>query len=176
MRKIKLVNYLQPSNGSSFANNKYYSVSLGNGLFLQYKSERLLLKALALINESLNNTLVNLNAVAIQVYNEYRFNLVYIDSATCEKINRCFAAFDKSINFAMDRCHLSNGNHFVFSHLRQAIENLTEVITKVELAASKLNHYATINRAKAIKQLLAAQVEDLHNVGLQTGAAFVNRS
>ena len=168
MRKIKIEHITNPDLSSHYIKQKMYSVSLGNQVTKWFSNEKDAKAFLAEVNRLLNQVIHELNYIYGNVFAEYRHNWGYFekDRMNAEKqIIRSMQLIDRSFNLAVNRCRLTNGNHFTFSHLLNIINEIEHIIQILITLMSDRKHYAEVHRLNVYQKMLNVQKIDLNQVG-----------
>lgn len=167
MKKINLKAY-------SKKDGQYY-VYLGNGTAHQFKQDRQAKKYLADTNDYLTHKLFELHDIYIGIYSHYQNNWCYFmhdkpgnkhqfynnDRAALKALNSTMDAF----NIAIERANCTNGNHFVFSHLRAAIANLKQVLKVLNWLNEARNNRKELYSYRNLFERILKVENDLSNYG-----------
>jgi hypothetical protein len=171
MKKIRIVNITNPDLTSHYIKQKMYSVSLGNGVTKWFSNEKDAKQFLADVNRLLNQVIHELNYIYGNVFLEYRHNWGYFDGTRkqLEKdILRIMQTIDRSFNLAVERAHLTNGNHFAFSHILNIINETEGIILILSELLTERKHYAEVHRLEVYIKMLTVQKIDLNQLGRNT--------
>ena len=168
MRKIRLINITIPDLSSHYIKKKMYSVSLGNKVTKWFSNEKDAMAYLASVNRLLNQVLHELNYIYGNILAEYRYNWGHFDTIRKNEekvILKSIDIIDRAFILVIERCGLTNGNHFTFNNLWNVMTEIDIIITICTNLFTELKHYAQVHKMDVFKKMIANQRKDLQNIG-----------
>ena len=177
MKKIKLdkIN-LADKSSSLILNNKFHSISLGNGITNYYSNVRDLRKFLANTNSFLNSELVELNTIYIGLFSEYRnlwFYQLSKDLINEETFRKEFYSLMKNFDLIILRSNWENGNQFVFKWMFSICDSLHNVAEILERVCIRQNNYLSKRRILLFKKMAALIKYELKKYGIIKDNIFI---
>lgn len=139
MKKIKIKGLTEPDKNSVFINSRFYTVNLGNGIKKQFLNKADAVKFVNEVSKYLTYKLHECNELYISAFTYYRRAWFYFDNDKVTKSNLAdLYASDRNCNYYLTainetfeilykRANWANGNHFVFVHFNNILENLSAV-------------------------------------------------
>ena len=177
MKKIKIDKIsLADKSSSLIINNKFHSISLGNGITNYYSNIRDLRKFLANTNFFLNSALVELNSIYVGIFSEYRSLWFYqlpnylINEGIFQKE---FYSLIKTFDLIVLRSNWENGNQFVFKWMFSICDSLYNVSAILERVCIKHNNYLSKRRILLFKKIAALIKYELKNYGIIKDNVFI---
>lgn len=151
MKKINIVNIQLPNTDSVYISQKNYSVGIGNGKLIEFKSLKAAKCFVAETNRFLNDILIQTNYLYIYCFTEYRKNWVFF-SARISKVYMKLLSIERGIldavrdiehhfNLVVTRSHYPNGNHFTWSHLTKIIQQNLFILKLLEEFNQEKNNF-----------------------------------
>lgn len=155
-----------------------YFVFLGNGTAHQFTRDRDAQKFLSDTNDYLTHKLFEAHDIYSSVFLHYQNNWCYFrhdkpgpkaqfynnDRTALRRLNDCMEAF----NAVIDRCNSVNGNHFVFLHLRTALNNLKAVIQILNWLNESRSKRKELYAYRTLFDRILKVENDLNNYGQTT--------
>ncbi len=166
MREIKLIEYNTPDKSSYLVAKKdYYTISLGNGCKTSFKTKTDLDKFLRKVNQELNlilhETVSNLNRTSTEYYKTW----FLIDKSNHLNNTNFTKDVQKSLNMAVDRCHLTNANHYVFNHLRYSLEILEDITKQIIAVRKRKKHTLEVISLQVYLKDITRLLAELKSIG-----------
>jgi hypothetical protein len=147
--------------------NGTYTVTLGNGITKRFKNRKACLKFLVNCSRFLTLTLVEANAIYAELLVNYRRNWFYFDHnknpgfALYEADRICardIVEIQNSFNLIIERCHYTNGNHFVFAHFRTIFSTMRCIVIHLKLLQLSKSNAVDVHELQIIfKRLLSME-------------------
>jgi hypothetical protein len=159
LRTIRICHFDYPNKQAVYSEQRLYRIALGSGYVIHCQSIRDTRQFIAETNRFLNQILDLLSGCLDDLFSEFSQYWRYFDrSGTIQFLKKIEDIFT-SLQFALDRSHLTNGNHFVFRHLLAAADQIATLCEKLQ----KLNQPANaINkRLQAVEFCCYSAKEDL---------------
>lgn len=166
MKKVKLVNIIEPIPGSVFTKDKYYHVILGNGVRKQVKNKQAAISFLNETNRYLTYKLHECNELFISCFTYYRRAWFYFDHPGTGRthdlaglykservIESSIESITKAFNILYERSESENGNHFVFVHFSAILSSCATITNEL------LKFYKTRSIASTIYELEILQTK-----------------
>lgn len=142
LRTIRICHFDYPNKQAVYSEQRLYRIGLGSGYVIHCQSLRDTKQFIAEANRFLNQILDLLSACLDDLFSEFTQYWRYFDrSGTIQFLKKIDDAFT-SLQYAVDRSHLTNGNHFVFRHLIAAadqIATMAERLQKLNQPANAIN-------------------------------------
>lgn len=169
MKTVKIQNFNEKDPNSIFTRDKYFRVSLGNGLSISFTNKKHLTKFLSETNEFIRRMLFELNKIYTEIFIEYRKMWFYFDG---EKFGNISLRYDDDLIFVnkhfsmiVDRSGWQNGNHFVFGHFKNIIDIFEVIINDLIEVNKQKSNYVEKRNLEIILSRLAWITENLKNYG-----------
>lgn len=144
MQNIKLTDYQRPERDSSYTLKKrYYCACVAHGR-MYFKSERRLKLWLGELNRQLNALAADVNCLYADVFTEYRYYYLHLNSTERKKFERNFEALDKCFDLLASRCNGRASNSWCYQYFERILTLLNEI--NETLISHKMNQIATVQR------------------------------
>jgi hypothetical protein len=144
MQNVKLTDYQRPDRSSSYTLQKrYYSIHAASACFY-FKSERRLKLWLGELNRQLNALAADVNCLYADVFTEYRYYYLHLNSTERGKFEQRFHSIDKTFDLLVSRCNDRASNHWTYQYAERILKLLNEI--NETLIAHKMNQLATVQR------------------------------
>ena len=163
MKAIDLQTIIKPVFWAShLTKDKLYHVYLGNAVHKEFKNLKDAKKFLADTNRFLNFKLQETNSILVEVYGHYRRNWFYfsarkraMDYKDMKKEIICEQAFkdiERSFNLMIERSHLNNWNHLIFSHFDKICNNFYQVIEVLKVINKSKSNAVDLHQLEMLYQ------------------------
>lgn len=131
-RSIKFTKYVNADKLSNYKKQKYFLVYLNEGYCIGFKNVKHCIWFLKFASDFVNSTIDELNFLSADIFRMQACYFKYFNFKDTNQLLNELSYFYKAINLALDRYQYQNGNYFVFQHLKNATQNLENLIKIIE--------------------------------------------
>lgn len=164
MKKVKLIHYT--------TEGKNYVVRLGNGNKVSFHRKRDAEKYLQEASRFITSRLHSLNVIYAEVFRYHRLYWFYLDhnkltsyaykyKTIDRNCNNRIIAIGNCITIMVQRCTFPNGNHFVFSHLRNICDFLKQIIDDLRMVAETKSITGDLHQLYALSRYIVTLEKEI---------------